>query len=87
MNRFYQIFVDKSNAIRYNKRTNNPGVGRGKVDGRMEIGNFIVLITLFGSLLALCYALLMARRVKKFPEGTERMQKISASIRTGQTPT
>ncbi len=49
----------------------------------MEIGNFIVLITLFGSLLALCYALLMARRVKKFPEGTERMQKISASIRTG----
>ena len=49
----------------------------------MEIGNYVVLITLFGSLLALCYALIMARRVKKFPEGTEQMKKISASIRAG----
>ena len=49
----------------------------------MEIGDYVVLFTLFGSLLALCYALIMARRVHKFSEGTPLMQKLSASIRAG----
>ena len=43
----------------------------------------IVLITTICSVLALLFAVLTARRVIKFPEGTDRMKKISASIRSG----
>ena len=43
----------------------------------------LVILTFAGSLLALLFALLMARKVIKFPEGTELMKKISKSIRQG----
>ena len=43
----------------------------------------LVVMTFAGSLLALLFAAAMARKVLKFPEGTERMQKLSASIRGG----
>ena len=43
----------------------------------------IVAATTVCSVLALLFALFTARKVMKFPEGTERMQKISASIRQG----
>ena len=44
---------------------------------------WIVVLTAACSLLALLFAGLTAKRVLKFSEGTERMQKISASIRSG----
>ena len=43
----------------------------------------LVILTFAGSLLALLFALLMARKVIKFPEGTDLMKKISNSIRQG----
>ena len=43
----------------------------------------LVVMTFVGSLTALLFAVLMARRVLKFPEGTERMSKLSAAIRSG----
>jgi K(+)-stimulated pyrophosphate-energized sodium pump len=43
----------------------------------------MLIMTFAGSLLAIVFASLMARKVLKFPEGTERMQKLSASIRSG----
>lgn len=43
----------------------------------------VVGLTFGGSLIALLYALFTAIRVIKFPEGTELMKKISASIRQG----
>ena len=43
----------------------------------------LVIMTSAGSLLALLFAAAMARKVLKFPEGTQRMQKLSASIRGG----
>ena len=43
----------------------------------------IVSMTFAGSLLALVFAAAMARKVLKFPEGTERMSKLSAAIRGG----
>ena len=43
----------------------------------------VVAITFAGAAIALIYALLTALRVLKFPEGTELMKKISASIRQG----
>ena len=43
----------------------------------------IVITTTVCSVLALLFAVLTARRVLRFDEGTEKMQKISASIRSG----
>ncbi len=44
---------------------------------------YLVLATFVGAVLALIFALVMAKRVLKFDEGTEKMKKISASIRQG----
>jgi len=41
----------------------------------------ILALTTAGSVLALAFAVIMAYRVLRFPEGTEKMIKISASIR------
>ena len=43
----------------------------------------LVLLTFLGSVIALLFALLTAKKVLKFEEGTPLMQKISASIREG----
>ncbi|MBP3665800.1 MAG: sodium-translocating pyrophosphatase [Clostridia bacterium] len=43
----------------------------------------LVLFTFSGSAIALIFALLTAKRVMRFSEGTDRMQKIAASIRAG----
>ena len=43
----------------------------------------MALLTLLGSLAALSFALITAKRVLKESEGTEKMQEISASIRKG----
>ena len=44
---------------------------------------YLVIAIFVGSLLALAFALIMAKRVMSFDEGTDRMKKISASIRSG----
>lgn len=44
---------------------------------------YLVALTFIGSVLALLFALLTAKKVLKFSEGTEKMQKISQSIRKG----
>ena len=44
---------------------------------------YLVLFTFVGSLVALLFAGLTARKVMKFSEGTEKMKHISASIRQG----
>ena len=44
---------------------------------------YLVIAVFVGSLLALGFALIMAKRVLSFDEGTEKMKKISASIRSG----
>ena len=44
---------------------------------------YLALLTLAGSICALVFAFLMARRVLKFSEGTEKMKKIADSIRQG----
>ena len=44
---------------------------------------YLVIAVFVGSLLALGFALIMAKRVMSFDEGTEKMKKISASIRSG----
>ncbi len=49
----------------------------------MKIESWLVMFTFAGALLALLYALLTARRVLKFPEGTDKMKKIASSIRSG----
>ena len=43
----------------------------------------LVFCTFVGSVIALVFAFVMAKRVLRFPEGTPLMQKISASIRAG----
>ena len=43
----------------------------------------LVLLTFLGSVIALVFALVTAKKVLKFEEGTPLMQKISASIREG----
>lgn len=43
----------------------------------------LVLLTFVGSLFALLFAFVTARKLIRFPEGTELMKKISASIRSG----
>ncbi len=45
--------------------------------------NELALLTLFGSVAALLFAWGRARRVLAFPEGSERMKKISSSIHQG----
>lgn len=44
---------------------------------------YLVLLTFIGSVIALLFAGFTARKVLKFSEGTEKMQKISRSIRQG----
>ena len=44
---------------------------------------YLVIAIFVGALLALGFALIMAKRVMGFDEGTDRMKKISASIRSG----
>lgn len=44
---------------------------------------YLVLLTFLGSLIALFFAAFTAKKVLKFSEGTEKMQKISRSIREG----
>ncbi|MBR2455083.1 MAG: sodium-translocating pyrophosphatase [Clostridia bacterium] len=43
----------------------------------------MILLTFLGSVIALVFAALTAKKVLKFSEGTEKMQKISQSIRKG----
>ena len=45
--------------------------------------NQLALLTLFGSIIALLFAFSRAKKVLRFPEGTDRMKKISASIHQG----
>ncbi|WP_407383149.1 sodium-translocating pyrophosphatase [Ruminococcus sp.] len=44
---------------------------------------YLVIAIFVGALLALAFAVIMAKRVMGFDEGTDRMKKISASIRSG----
>ncbi|MBQ4128226.1 MAG: sodium-translocating pyrophosphatase [Ruminococcus sp.] len=44
---------------------------------------YLVIATFVGSVLAILFALFMAKKVLNFDEGTEKMKKISASIREG----
>ncbi len=44
---------------------------------------YLVLFTFIGSLLALCFAFVMAKKVLKADKGTEKMAKISDSIKQG----
>jgi K(+)-stimulated pyrophosphate-energized sodium pump len=44
---------------------------------------YLVIAIFVGAILALVFAVIMAKRVMSFDEGTERMKKISASIRSG----
>lgn len=45
--------------------------------------NQLALLTLFGSIIALLFVASRAKKVLSFPEGSERMKKISASIHQG----
>ncbi len=45
--------------------------------------NYLVIATFVGALLAILFAVIMAKRVLSFDEGTEKMKKISANIRQG----
>jgi len=45
--------------------------------------NWLVLFTLLGSIIALLFVWMTARKVLRFSEGTDQMKKIAASIRTG----
>ena len=45
--------------------------------------NLLVLFTFAGAIIALLFAFITARKVTKFPEGTDLMKKISQSIRKG----
>ena len=45
--------------------------------------NQLALLTLFGSIIALLFVASRAQKVLRFPEGNERMRKISASIHQG----
>ncbi len=44
---------------------------------------YLVIATFVGAVLALAFAVIMAKRVLSFDEGTEKMKKISQSIRQG----
>jgi len=45
--------------------------------------NYLILFTSVAAVVALLFAVLTAKRVLKFPEGTDQMKKISQSIRLG----
>ena len=45
--------------------------------------NQLALLTLCGSVIALLFAMMRAKKVLCFPEGNDRMRKISASIHQG----
>ena len=45
--------------------------------------NQLALLTLFGSIIALLFVASRAQKVLRFPEGSDRMKKISASIHQG----
>ncbi len=47
------------------------------------IETFVPFLALAGSVIALIFAIFTAKKIMKFSEGNERMQKISASIRKG----
>ena len=47
------------------------------------MAKFLAIFTFIGAACALIFALLTAKKVLKFSEGTEKMKKISASIRQG----
>ncbi len=47
------------------------------------MGKILVTLTFIGSLCALLFAAFTAKKVLKFPEGTDKMKKISQSIRSG----
>ena len=45
--------------------------------------NYSSFFTLIGSVIAIVFAIIMAKKVMKYSEGTEKMQKIAQSIREG----
>ncbi len=45
--------------------------------------NYLILVTFIGSVIALLFAIFTAKKVLKFSEGTDKMKKISKSIRMG----
>ncbi len=45
--------------------------------------NYSSFLTLAGSIIAIVFAIIMAKKVMKYSEGTEKMQKIAQSIREG----
>ncbi len=45
--------------------------------------NYPAFLTLFGSIIAIVFAVIMAKKVMKFSEGTEKMKHIAQSIREG----
>ena len=45
--------------------------------------NYSSFVTLIGSVIAIVFAIIMAKKVMSYSEGTEKMQKIAASIREG----
>ncbi len=47
------------------------------------VENYLVLLTFLGAVIALIFAAFTAKKVLKFSEGTEKMQKISKSVRAG----
>ena len=47
------------------------------------MSNYFVFLTLSSSVIALIFALIMAKHVMKFSPGNEKMQKISAAIKSG----
>lgn len=47
------------------------------------MNNYFVFLTLASSVIALIFALIMAKHVMKFSPGNEKMQKISAAIKSG----
>lgn len=47
------------------------------------MASYLAIFTFAGAAFALLFAVLMAKKVLRFPEGTEQMKKISASIRQG----
>ena len=49
----------------------------------MGLGEILVIITFVCAALALLFAVFTALKVLKFPEGSDRMKKLSASIRSG----
>ena len=49
----------------------------------MSMDQLLALLTLAGSISAIIFAAIMAKRVLGFSEGTEKMKKIAESIRKG----